>query len=64
MFIRADGFFHILSAFAYCLLSRTSSTEALLFFFARIRTRRVIRIPWFGSCGSLTCISFIPGNKC
>ena len=63
MFIRADGFFRILLAFAYCPLSRTSSTEALLFLFAWIMTRWTMGISRFSSCGSLARISFTPGSN-
>jgi len=63
MLLRIDGFFRILLAFAYCPLSRTSSTEALLFLFAWIKTRWTMRVSRFNSCGGLTRISFTPESN-
>ena len=63
MFIRIDGFFRILLAFAYGPLSRASSTEALLCLFTWIGTRQTMGFSWFSSCESLARISITPRNN-
>ena len=50
MFMRIDGLSRLLYYFAYCILSRTYSSQALLFFPKKICTRRNMRAQRNSSC--------------